>query len=201
MYQLLTTVFNCMKQLNCTYNVLRRWEIRCFTQCMQTYINIAITPHIIICMAWIEVIGEETVLKLCESACITNTTNDTDIHAWEYLSVVHCIGPWLNSYLSISEIMSIKLTFDYWSLRLDSHVTYMYKHVHMVALQKFPKYAKKIFVVVMSCKCVKKKSKSLLVPPVAKKIPLRVSQVLGFLLYTELPAASNFFFNLHFHVP
>ena len=48
---------------------------------MQTYINIATTPHIIICMAWIEVIGEETVLKLCESACITNMTNDTDIHA------------------------------------------------------------------------------------------------------------------------
>ena len=48
---------------------------------MQTYINIATTPHIIIFMAWIEVIGEVTVLKLWESACITNMTNDTDIHA------------------------------------------------------------------------------------------------------------------------
>ena len=33
--------------------------------------------------------------------------------------------------------MSIKLTFDYWSLRLDSHVTYMHKQIHMVALQRF----------------------------------------------------------------
>ena len=47
---------------------------------MQTYINIATAPHIIICMAWIEVMGEVTVLKLRESVCITNMTNDTDIH-------------------------------------------------------------------------------------------------------------------------
>ena len=109
---------------------------------------------------------------------------------------MHCIGPQPNSQLSISEIMSIKLTFDYWSLRLDSHVTYMHKQIHMVALQRFLElntYAEFFFVVVMSCKCVKIKIKIAPVPPVAKKIALRVSQVLGFLLYTELPAASNFF--------
>ena len=87
---------------------------------------------------------------------------------------MHCIGPWPNSQLSISEIMSIKLTFDYWSLRLDSHVTYMHKQIHMVALQRFLElntYAEFFFVVVMSCKCVKIKSKSLQCHQLQRKLP------------------------------